>query len=84
MVPEGVRVLRAQCEEGMVYTALALSADIIAHVFNVYMPPSGSPPAHVLWGRVLALVDGLPPEEPLILLGDLNAHIGAMPEFLAG
>ena len=32
---------------------------------------------------MLELVDGLPPEEPLLLLGDLNAHIGSMPEFLA-
>ena len=53
---------------------------MVLHVLNIYIPPTSSDPEHVIWDQIMALVDTVPPTEPLYLLGDFNAHtLGALP-----
>ena len=53
LVPLGLRVLRTARDEAFVYMAVQLGADVIAHIVNVYLPPTGPSPARDAWERVL-------------------------------
>ena len=42
----------------------------------MYIPPTPHLPVPSAWQYVLDVLDSIPPGEPLLLLGDLNAHLG--------
>ena len=46
------------------------------HQINMYIPPTPHQPVRDAWQHVLDVLDTIPPSEPLLLLGDLNAHLG--------
>ena len=53
------------------------------HVINCYLPPSCSQLDEVVWSQVLTLLDLIPCTEPIVLIGDINTHLGDWGPFLA-
>ena len=49
----------------------------ILHMINVYIPPKCNKPNNLVWGYLLQLLDSIPINEPIALVGDFNAHLGS-------
>ena len=56
------------------HVQLLVSRQAVPHIVNVYLPPN-LPNYTSTWLEVMALLDRLPASDPLLLLGDFNAHI---------
>ena len=79
LVPHFLHVMATNKHEFYVHVQLAVNTGIL-HVVNVYIPPKCNKPDHLVWGFLLQLLDSIPVNEPVALVGDLNAHLGNMPE----
>ena len=60
--------------EHFVHVQLLVGRQAVLHIVNVYLPPT-LPNYTSTWLEVMALLDRLPASDPLLLLGDFNAHI---------
>ena len=58
-----------------VYVLVAAGNDVL-HVINCYLPPNCPCTDSEAWAAVLHKLDNLPTMEPVILVGDFNAHLG--------
>ena len=56
------------------HVQLLVGRQAVLHIVNVYLPPN-LPNYTSAWLEVMALLDRLPASDPLLLLGDFNAHI---------
>ena len=56
------------------HVQLLVGRPAVLHIVNVYLPPN-LPNYTSAWLEVMALLDWLPASDPLLLLGDFNAHI---------
>ena len=56
------------------HAQLLIGRWVVLHIVNVYLPPN-LPNYTSTWLEVMALLDRLPASDPLLLLGDFNAHI---------
>ena len=56
------------------HVQLLVSRQAVLHIVKVYLPPN-LPNYTSTWLEVMALLDRLPASDPLLLLGDFNAHI---------
>ena len=52
------------------------------HLVNIYIPPKLATPEYEAWDKILQVLDQIPPNEPCILVGDLNCHIAALDGFM--
>lgn len=50
----------------------------VLHVLNCYLPPSYPCTDSEAWATVLHQLDSLSITEPIILVGDFNAHLGGL------
>ena len=48
----------------------------LLHVVNLYLPPK-LPNFDTAWALVLQELDAIPPTDPVLLVGDFNARMGA-------
>ena len=46
------------------------------HLINTYILPTPHQPVRDAWQHVFDVLNTILPSEPLLLLGDLNAHLG--------
>ena len=76
LVPHSMHVLATNTHEYYVHVQLAVSTGVL-HVINVYIPPRCNKPDHLVWGYLLQLLDSIPVNEPVVLVGDFNAHLGS-------
>ena len=59
------------------HVQLLVGRQAVLHIVNVYLPPN-LPNYTSTWLEVMALLDRLPASDPLLLLGDFNAHIALL------
>ena len=76
LLPQQVRVLATSSTELYIHTVIATEGGQALHLINRYIPPTPHLPVRDAWQLVLDVLDTIPPNEPLLLLGDLNAHFG--------
>ena len=62
--------------EHYAYVPVAAGREVL-HIINCYLPPNCPISDSEAWAAVLDQLDDLPTMEPVILVGDLNAHLGA-------
>ena len=74
-----MRVMATNKHEFYVHIQLAVNTGTL-HVVNVYIPPKRNKLDHLVWGYLLQLLDSIPVNKPVALVGDLNAHMGSLPE----
>ena len=56
------------------YIQVAAGKEVL-HIINCYLPPNCAISYSEAWSAVLDQLDDLPATEPVILVGDLNAHL---------
>ena len=76
LVPHSVHVLATNKHEFYVHVQLVVNTGTL-HVINVYIPPKCNKPDNLVWGYLLQLLDSIPVNEPVALVGDFNAHLGS-------
>ena len=62
-----------------VLVCLWLHSGARLHIVNLYLPPMHSPAIESeadMWGDVVGLLGSLPSSDPVVVVGDLNAHLG--------
>ena len=74
-----MHVLAINKHEFYVHVQLAVNTGTL-HVVNVYIPPKCNKPDCLVWGYLLQLLDSIPVNEPVTLVGDFNAHLGSSSE----
>ena len=75
MVPQLLPILRSITTGYHVYILVAAGNDVL-HVINCYLPPNCPCIDSEAWAAVLHQLDNLPTTEPVILVGNFNAHLG--------
>ena len=76
LIPQQVRVLASSLTELYIHTAIATEGGQAFHLIKSYIPPTPHLPVHDAWQHMLDVLDSILLNEPLLLLGDLNAHFG--------
>ena len=76
LIPQQMWVLATSSTDMYIHTAIAAEGGQVLHLINTYIPPTPHLPVHDAWQHVLDVLDSISPGEPLLLLGDLNAHFG--------
>ena len=76
MIPQQVRVLATSSMELYIHTAIDTEGGQALHLINTYIPPTQHLPVRNAWQHVLDVLDSIPPNEPPLLLGELNAYFG--------
>ena len=71
-----MHVLATNKHEFYVHVQLVVNTGTL-HLVNVYIPPKCNKPDHLVWGYLLQLLDSIPVNEPVALVGDFNAHLGS-------
>ena len=74
-----MHVLATNKHEFYVHAQLAVNTGTL-HVVNVYITPKCNKPDYLVWGYLLQLLDSIPVNEPVALVGDFNAHLGSSSE----
>ena len=60
-----------------VYVQIAAGNEVL-HIINCYLPPICPCTDSEAWDAVLYQLDDLPTTEPVILVGNFNAHLGGL------
>ena len=64
----------------MLYTCLTLPLLTALHLINIYLPPGycdfSSAQQREFWQDLTSLLTSLPSLEPLLMVGNFNAHLG--------
>ena len=76
LIPQQMRVLATSSTVMYIHTVIAAEGGQVLHLINMYIPPTPHLPVRDAWQHVLDVLDSISPNEPLLLLGDLNAHFG--------
>ena len=77
LVPQSLHILRSTTTGYHVYV-LIVAGNNVLHVINCYLQPSCPCTYSEAWAIVLHKLDSLPTMEPIILVGDFNAHLGGL------
>ena len=71
-----MHVMATNKHEFYVHVQLAVNTGTL-HMVNVYILPKCNKPDHLVWGYLLQLLDSIPVNETVALVGDFNAHLGS-------
>ena len=74
LVPQSIHVIATNKHEFYIHVQLVVNTGTL-HVVNVYIPPKCNKPDHLVWSYLLLLLYSIPVNEPVALVGDLNAHM---------
>ena len=76
LIPQQVRVLASSLMELYIHTVITAEGGQVLHLINTYIPPTLHLPMRDAWQHVLDVLDSILSSEPLLLLRNLDAHIG--------
>ena len=74
LVPQSIHVIATNKHEFYIHVQLVVNTGTL-HVVNVYIPSNCNKSDHLVWGYLLQLLDSIPVNEAVVLVGDLNAHM---------
>ena len=77
LVAQSLPILRLTTMDYHVYMLVA-AGDSVLHIINCCLPPSCPCTDSEAWATVLHKLDSQPTTEPVILVGDFNAHLGGL------
>ena len=68
-------------EQFIVYIQLAADNCVVLHILSIYIPPTCTQTDTAALDQILIILDCILPDEPIFVLGDLNAHILGVDSF---
>ena len=77
LVPQALAILQSTMLDFFVHVQVAVGCNAV-HILNCYLPPSCSCIDSEAWATILTHLDSIPTTEPVILVDDLNAHLGGL------
>ena len=77
LVPQALAILQSTMADFFVHVQVAVGHNVV-HILNCYLPPSCSCTDSEAWATILTHLDSIPTTEPVILVDDLNAHLGGL------
>ena len=77
LVPQALTIVSSTITDFYVHVQVAVDRNTV-HILNCYMPLSCHCMDSEAWATILTHLDSLSTTEPVVLVGNLNAHLGGL------